>query len=239
MADVRVFPWEPPVARSRWKVRCCILGVLGLAAAILLVPFQGVIWDGGFPSTEYQLRFVDKAGSPVPGVTLQVGTQAGGVCYVYPVDEFVPDQTIASDADGRMVFHHVSDVIEFSGHESVNMLGMGFGGPGPPKYVCVFRLGDREVQRVRFGDLEVQGDLYHIPTVTRTWHYPDWPSRAWSVHKAEWSTYRDSLFDVNGDGQLDREERVAARHFDHVIGDRGNREERFFVVERTIKIAVP
>lgn len=231
------------MARSQWKVRGCILGVLGLAAAIFLVPFQGVIWDGGFPSTEYRLTLIDEAGRPVPGVTLQVETQAGGICYVYPVDEFVPDETITSDADGRMVFHHVSDAIEFSGHESADLLGMSFGDTGAPTYVCVFRLGGREVHRLKFGDLQPHGDWDQWRSVTRTWQHPDWPFREYADHRPDWSNHRRRLFDVNGDRELDREERVAAGHFDRVVYDAEfegrTRDVRFFVVERRITIAVP
>jgi hypothetical protein len=62
-----------------------MLGGFTVVAAVLLVPFQGIIWDGGFQSTEYRLKFVDEAGPPVAGVTLQVETQVGGICHVYPV----------------------------------------------------------------------------------------------------------------------------------------------------------
>jgi hypothetical protein len=41
------------VTRAAWKRCGCLLGVLGLAAAVALFPTQGITWDGGFPSMEY------------------------------------------------------------------------------------------------------------------------------------------------------------------------------------------
>src|SRR6476660_5377232 len=96
------FPGEPPVPRTAWRVTGYLFAGLGLAAAVVLVPFQRSIWDGGVTSAEYRLTFVDETGGPVPGVTLKIETEAGGVCYLYPVDEFVPDQAVTSGADGRM-----------------------------------------------------------------------------------------------------------------------------------------
>jgi hypothetical protein len=82
-----------------------------------------------------------------------------------------------------------------------------------------------------------------LPTVTRTWQHPDWPTREYLAHRAEWSDHRRRLYDANGDGKLDREELVARAHFDRVIydaeSDDGNRDVRFLVVERTITIPAP
>ena len=111
--------------RVRPMVGCLAL-ILGLVAIVLLAPIQEIVWDGGFPSTEYRLTFVDEAGRPVPGVTLRMETHADGVSYLYPVDEFLPDQAPTSDADGRMVFHHTGQGIEFGGHDRSNLLGVEF-----------------------------------------------------------------------------------------------------------------
>jgi hypothetical protein len=230
------------VPHLTWKTRF-ILGLVALAATIVLVPFQEKIWDGGFPSTEYRLTFIDAVGRPVSGVTLPTETRAGGVCYLYPVDEFVTDEAPASDADGRMVFHHVGDHLEFGGREHSNLLGMRFGVEGAPQYVCVFRVAGREIHRLPYDELYPRGDRDSLPTVTRTWQSPDWPKREYVAHRAEWSDYRRRLHGANGDGKLDREESVAARHFDRVIIDAEaegeKRDIRFFVIERTITISMP
>jgi hypothetical protein len=97
-----------------------------LAAAVAFVPFQGIIWDGGFKSAEYRLRFVDAAGRPITGVTLRVLTKAGGACPFYPVDEFHPDRPPMSAADGMLVCHHSGNGLEFGGREHYNLVGMRF-----------------------------------------------------------------------------------------------------------------
>ena len=229
-----------PAARKRLG---CLLWPLGLVAVILLAPIQTIIWDGGFSSAEYRLTFVDEAGRPVPGVALRVETQAGGVSYLYPVDEFVPDHAPTSGADGRMVFHHAGTAIEFSGHERGNLAGMAFGNPGAPQYVLVFSVGGREVHRVRHDDLRPRGNWAGLARVQRTWQHSDWPLREYAANHQRWSTYRDRLFDGNGDRELDREERVARGYFERVMyraeEERGPRDMEFLVVERTITVTVP
>jgi hypothetical protein len=211
--------------------------------AVVLVPFQCIIWDGGFASVEYRLTFIDGAARPVPGVVLRVLTRAGGDCHLYPIDEFLPDQSTTSDAEGRMVFHHVGEGLEFGGREYSNLLGMRFGETDAPQYVCAFSVAGREVHRVRYDDLRRRGERDRLPSVTRPWQYPDWPLREYAAHHGEWSALRLRLFDGNGDGELDREERTAAGYFGRVMErsefDRGKRDVEFLVIERTITVSLP
>jgi hypothetical protein len=221
-----------------------LASLLGLVALVLLAPIQKSIGSGGFPSTEYRLAFVDESGRPVPGVALRVETQAGGVSYLYPVDEFLPDRAPTTDADGRMVFHHAGMATEFSSHERGNLLGMWFGGSGPPQYVFVFSVRGREVHRVRHDDLRPRGNREGLARVKQAWQHSNWPSRVYAAHHQEWEDYRDRLFDGNGDGQLDDEERVARRYFERVLDrvevlEREVEDLEFLVVERTITITVP
>jgi hypothetical protein len=92
----------------------------------VLVPWQCILWGGRIPDVECRLKFVDANNKPVPGVTLAVYTKAGSRCHFYPVDEFVPDHPVVSDAEGRLVFHHSSNHIEFDGRECFNLIGMRF-----------------------------------------------------------------------------------------------------------------
>src|SRR5688572_2325165 len=117
--------------------RVCFVGIVALAAAIVLVPWQCLIWDGGFPDVECRLRFVDGDGKPVPAVILTVFTKAGGVCHFYPVNEFLPDRPVTSDKDGVMVFHHAGRGVGFGGREYRNLFGMRFGETDSPHYDCV------------------------------------------------------------------------------------------------------
>ena len=217
----------------------CLFAVILLIAVVLLIPFQGIIWDGGFPSVEYRLRFVDSAGRPVPGVTLQVVTQAGGVCPFYPVNEFLPDHAITSDADGQLVFHHVSHVLEYGGHESSNLLGMRFGETTGPQYWCVFRAADWEVARLRLDDLRPRGDEWdHLAVIHRPWPCPEWKIENYLTDSDDWTAQRIRLFDGDRNGQLDREERTAAGYFIRST-ECQERQIEFAVVERTITLANP
>lgn len=225
-------------SRSRWR-----LLILGLMAVVALVPFMGIIWDGGFESAEYRLRFVDESGRPVPGVALRVLTRAGGVCHLYPVNEFLPDSTPTSDADGRMAFHHVGR-LEFGGHEYHNLVGMRFGDTRAPQYVLVFAVGGREVYRTWYDDLRPRGRV-ELPSVTVKWHSSDWPTKEYIGHPDEGTlALKLRLYDGDGNGVLDREERTAAGYFERAAVDaleldRGSLDVTFRIVERTVVISLP
>ena len=129
------------------KITLGCLGRTGLATVLALVPFQVLVWDGGFPSIECRLRFVESNGNPVPGVKLTVHNKAGGVSHFYPVDEFVPESPVTSDDEGWMVFHHVSRGFEFGGKDYRSVFGFTLSEAKSPYYECVFSLVDREVFR--------------------------------------------------------------------------------------------
>jgi len=102
---------------------------------------------------------------------------------------------------------------------------------------------ERSECRVRFGELHSRGDWDQRRTVIRRWQHPDWPFQEYAAHRENWSSYRRRWFNTNGDGELDREERVSAAHFDRVNFDNelegDKREVRFYVVERTITVSMP
>jgi len=221
----------------------CLLGVLGLAAAVALVPWLEIIWDGGFPDVEYRLKFVDGEGNPVPGVTLTVYTKAGAVCHFYPVDEFVPDQPVVSDANGQMVFHHSSEGLEFGGREYRNMFGLGFG-EDAPHYVCVFTHEGREVFRTPFNLHRREWEQFRKPSVTRRWARP-WDAKKYTLQPdEELDAWERRLFNGRKRNQMDREERIAAGNFERqiteeLVREQHSREITFMVVERTIVIPNP
>jgi hypothetical protein len=243
--------------RTRWWLFVLLVSV-GIAAFAVLWPMPGGIrWDGGFRSVECRLRFVDNLGNPVKGVTLTVRTRAGGVCHFYPVDEFVADQPVTSDADGWMVFHHTENGIEFSGTAYTNVLGMSLGGDDAPHYDCFFTLGDREVFRTPY---DFHGDKWK--KFQRGVFVKEWGLPGVDIEKYKWEEKQDyqgwgfRMFDSNKDGTIDREEAVAARHAISRLEDERSRVEAakagkvpelgqrtrevsFLVIERTIAVPNP
>ena len=141
---------------------------------------------GASRAAEYRLTFIDGTGRPVPGVALRVLTRAGGECHLYPIDEFLPDHAPTSDTEGRMVFHHAGEGLEFGGREHSNLLGMRFGETDAPQYLCAFSVAGREVHRVRFDDLRPRSERGRLPSVTRSWQNSEWPSREYAAHHEEW-----------------------------------------------------
>jgi hypothetical protein len=200
---------QPSARTGRWW----LWAIVGLAAVVVLVPFHCIVWDGGFQSVECRLKFVDNQGNPVNGVTLTVYTRAGGVCHFYPVDEFVPDAPVTSDADGWMVFHHTSRGPEFGGKEYNNLIGMRFGDTDAPRYDCVFTLDGREVFRTRYNFHRDEWKEFRRGSMTREWRSPGWDfvKYGW-LEDGDDSAWRLRVFDTNKDGKLDREEAVAATH---------------------------
>src|SRR5262249_27564 len=216
----------------------CLWGLIFVVAAVLFAPIERIIWDGRFPDAEYRIKFVDGEDHPVPGVTLQVQTQAGGVCHLYPVSDFLPNQVPTSDADGNMLFPHASSrAFEFGGRDYKCLAGITWKKDKVPQYDCVFFLNGTEVYRARFHAL-LPRDRDRLPSIARTWKQGDWALREFVSHSDDWQRHRERLFDVNRDGELDREERVAAHCFDRSM-DREEKKIEFRIVERTIVIRAP
>lgn len=221
---------------SRSK-RGCVVAVVGLAAVVALAPVQTIRWSGGFGDTEFRLTFTDAAGRPVPGVTLRVETKTGHVVYLYPVNEFLPDAAPASDADGRMTFHHVGRGVEFGGRDTGCLVGIYYHSDTAPQYVCVFSHGGRDVHRLRYDDLRLRRQPGQ--SVERVWRDSDWPRREWLANHERWDRRQCELFPTEADGRLYAEVAAAWRYFDRFTELRGEMVERpitFSVVERTITL---
>jgi hypothetical protein len=207
------------------------------AAVVLLVPFQTIHWDGGFESKEFSVKFTNTDGRPMRGVTLKVITQAGCVCYLYPINEFLPKSTPISDADGVMVFHHVGEHLEFGGREHANLIRMRFGETSAPEYACLFLLDGQEVYRINYADLRRWKDGDRLPKVKRSWKPSEWARHECIERHEDWNTLRLRLFDGNGDGVLDREERIAASYFAREADETETKEITFPVAEHLFVIS--
>lgn len=227
------------ITRSRIK-QLILVGIAVILVSALLAPCQisSIIWDGRFPSVEYRLSFIDEEGRPIEGVKLGVETQAGGKCFAYPVNEFLPDSVPTSDSNGLMIFHHAAAYLEFSGRDTCNILGWTYSTEGPPKYTCIFVVSNQEVYRNSFDGLYPRTPgRSELPTVRRTWQYSDWPGREFDAASDDWAGRQDAVFDCNADGKLDHEELVARQYYYSTLGlERTSKEIDFEVVERTITI---
>src|SRR5262249_53491377 len=122
---------------------------------------------------------------------------------------YLPGRVPASDADGLLVFHH-APASGVSGRAWWLFGLVPMGEHHAPAYVCRFLLGGREVHRLRHAELANTGG----PVVRRRWKWPTWPEfRGPVVRGVVWEPTderRSWVFDLNGDGKLDREERYAA-----------------------------
>ena len=159
------------MSQPSFPKRGCVIAVVVLAAVVALAPIQSIRWSGSFENAEYRLVFADPDGRPVPGVTLRVETAAGGVCHFYPVNEFLPDATPTSDAEGRMTFHHVYEGYEFGGRDDRSLVGICLTTDTVPQYVCVFLHGGREVGRMTYSAIRMDGK--RLQEVTREWKDSD------------------------------------------------------------------
>jgi hypothetical protein len=226
-----------PSTRKRYG---CLGAVAALLFLVLFVPVQRTHSIAFFPDIEFRMRFVDGTGRAVPGVQLRVETKAGGASPLYPVNEFLPDAVPVSDADGRMVFHHVVAGDEFgAGLGSASLFDtfvwdLSGNSPKVPHYVCVFLSEGREVHRVRFDEL-YRNRVADGPRVERMWSFPNWGNGKYQRLDGETEEAYDlRLFDGNRDGRLDREESIARKVFRRTQDWQGGSiEVNFSVVEHT------
>ena len=221
--------------------RGCIWTLIGVAVLLAITPFRCIIWDGGFPDIECRLKFVDGEGKPVSGVRLVVLTKGGTVCHFYPVDEFVPDQPVVSDANGQIVFHHsTKGGLEFGGREYHNLIGMRFGDTGSPQYDCVFTHNGLEVFRTPFTFYKPEWKEFQKPAVSRQWALP-WDEQRHGPRPGEASDdWEKRHFGGKIRAEMDREQRTAAGNFTrHFFHEPMVMETKFRVIERTIVIPSP
>jgi len=148
-------------------------------------------WDGGFVQAEFIVHIVDESGRPVEGASLTIRDADDRVLYSYPVTDFIPTESMVSDAKGMLSFHHVaSHCFEFSGTD-VSVLGFSvFRSSSAPSAFCdvVFRGKSRRVPYRSLNDQARAALLSNeAMIVERQW---DW-SR-WDVASLPWHVRCDS-----------------------------------------------
>jgi hypothetical protein len=126
--------------------------------------------DGGFRQMEWQLRFVDKDGRPIPGVQLTVLDNQGKIAFGYPVTDYLVNAVPTSNEDGLMVFHHVALGMEFSWGTRYLFFFIPIDTNKPPVYWLVFRASGRTVGTFRYNDyFGVNPDGRLVPVVKKAW----------------------------------------------------------------------
>ncbi len=232
------------------RVSSCVLAVGLLLVAIS--PRVTQVWDGSYPQAEFELIFKDAHGVALQGIQLRVEDQEGRSYFHYPVIDYLPGNVPTSDRDGAMVFHHVSDGIEFSGRTTYWFGMFPIVEQRAPVFVCRFLRDGQEVYRIRFRELCRSTDATLAASkVKRVWKWPVWPESQLLMQVRGDEDLRDRklrLFDLNGDGKLDAEEQAALTAaanqadraaFAQLRGDEEKEEFEFAVIRKTIVVECP
>lgn len=181
-------------------------GVLLLAIASLV---ETHVWDGGFRQAEYQLTLVDRAGKPVPGVELRVEGESGANFYHYPVTDYSPNSTLASNDKGVLTFHHVKlGGLEFGGKCSELFWIIPIGECNSPIFVCRFVADGKEIYRCKFNDLRSIATEGSEP-ITRTWNWLDCLPCSSGKEAMDWYKREHAGRDKDKNGTVDMAERAA------------------------------
>ena len=186
--------------RGRKAVRQRVFGgiLLGVGLLFVAAPFRVTRFaDGSYPQAEFQLTFNDTHGVALQGVELRLEDQEAHSYYHYPVIDYFPGNVPTSDRDGAMIFHHISDGIEFSGTTTYWFGVWPTVGERAPVFLCRFLHNGQEVYRIGFRELcRSLGTSSPVPKVPRVWKWPIWPESQF-------------LREAQGDADLLREQEAA------------------------------
>jgi hypothetical protein len=188
--------------------------VLGLFALVSRLP--RTCWSGGYGQIEYQITFEDGNHQPIAGIELRVEDRQGHIFYHYPVTDYLPGHIPTSDSNGLMMFHHVSDCVEFDGTETFLFNVIPVEERAGPMYICYFLYRGQEVYRLTYRELNSwrKGTWKEgVEKVKLSWKRPEWPwslflcdeGESWHAHYARTM----KLYDLDGDGKLNPEEGAA------------------------------
>jgi hypothetical protein len=171
------------------------------------------IGDGEYPQVEWQIAFRDSNGLPVPGVRLRVEDLDGHEFFLYPVTDYLPDHIPMSDEAGRMVFHHVTNNVEFS-EKTCQVFFVPIVVHRTPRYICRFLCGDTELARMPFGELIKWNELKSEAMVKRQWKTPIWPTNelyeTLDESFSQWDSRVQDCYDFDKTGQFTPEMSAAA-----------------------------
>jgi hypothetical protein len=216
LAGVGVISLRLHWAHQRPFGRYChhaFVGIIVFAVIGLISSTSKIIWDGGFPQSEFEITFQHPDGKPLKGIELRVEDRQGRVFYRYPVSDFAPNQIPTSGEDGVMIFHHVGDGVEFGGRDWY-LFGFIPIREGPPVYVCCFLYEGREVYRIEYDKLRRPERGRELTArVKRQWKAPEWPLSEFAERPGDaWDDADKRVrtsFHMTTDGTFNREAAIA------------------------------
>lgn len=105
---------------TRLKRLIGVILLLILVCTLACASFRNtfIIWEGFFPAGEYHLNIRNQTGEPIPGAILHVyeeGTRTPA--FEYPIDNYLKDDDLISNAQGQIIALHKNRGLEFGGSE--------------------------------------------------------------------------------------------------------------------------
>jgi hypothetical protein len=157
--------------------RVVLFAVICVAVLIMCTGFtQVAIFDCAFATAQYRFRFIRSDGTPVKGVRLDIEDSSGNAAFYYPVSDYTQDNSLESDSQGLLVFHHVSLGVEYS--RSVRYF-FGFireqenSDTLPTRFLCRFSRRGTDVFVVSFNQLDTEVNVSpRLPSTTVRWKWP-------------------------------------------------------------------
>jgi hypothetical protein len=122
--------------RTGWLLAAAV--VIVILAALAVVSYQEVQWEGGFPEGEIRLTVQDAGGRAIEGAVLKVYTRRDGkLAFRHPIENHVEGEELASDRDGQIVALQTRGGIQFGGRRGEIFWVIHWGSRGAPQYDCV------------------------------------------------------------------------------------------------------
>jgi len=134
---------------------------------------KNVMWDGGFPTAEFILRFENDEGRQIKGLSLQILDNKGNLSYQYPIREFVATAPLNSDYQGIFTLHQAHSGIQFGGTYDDYFGFFKIGNWKAPQYeIKVFKDGVN-LHTLSFNDLYKGIDYSKLKVVKRKFGFDE------------------------------------------------------------------
>lgn len=136
--------------------------ILTTIVLVLLLSLAGCgVSDGAFRQAEYQIKFEGLDGKPIEDIRLEVQDKGGSISYGYPVTDYYADSIPVSDANGMIVFHHVTYFFEWGG-----VFFFGWSDVSVPEFNLRFIKSGELIHETKYNDLDRKVNVKG-PMITR------------------------------------------------------------------------